>query len=227
MRAGEILSLARHAGVGPGVSVLDLCCGVAGPGRFITRQLGCRYLGVDGSASALDIARERATGLDCRFEVGDIPPLPSGRFDVVMLLETILAFPDKKELLRHISGALTTGGRLAFTLEEGDPLTLAERAQMPDADTVWLVPLPEMLSMLDEAGLSVRWHTECTRSHRATAESLTKAYEAEAAHITAGVGERALDELLAAHRLWVDWFREGRVRKFALVAEKPPPPTRH
>jgi SAM-dependent methyltransferase len=227
MRAGEILSLARHAGVGPGVSVLDLCCGVAGPGRFITRQLGCTYLGVDGSASALDIARERATGLDCRFEVGDVPPLPSGRFDVVMLLETILAFPDKKELLRHISGALTTGGRLAFTLEEGDPLTLAERAQMPDADTVWLVPLPEMLSMLDEAGLSVRWHTECTRSHRATAESLTKAYEAEAAHITAGVGERALDELLAAHRLWVDWFREGRVRKFALVAEKPPPPTRH
>src|SRR3954453_9122298 len=98
---------------------------------------------------------------------------------------------------------------------------------MPDADTVWLVPLPEMLSMRADAGLSVRWHTECTRSHRATAESLTKAYEAEAASITAEVWELAFHELLAAHLLWVDWFRDGRVRKFALVAEKPPPPTRH
>ena len=227
MRAGEILSLATRAGVGPGVSVLDLCCGVAGPGRFVTRQLGCTYVGVDGSASAIDIARERATGLDCRFEVSEVPPLPSGRFDVVMLLETMLAFPDKPELLRHIFGALTTGGRFAFTLEEGEPLTLAEQARMPDADTVWLVQLPEMLSMLADAGFSVRWRTECTRSHQATAESLTEAYAAEEAGITAEVGERALDELITAHRLWVDWLREGRVRKFAFVAEKPPPPTRH
>ena len=59
MRAGEIRALGRRAGIAPGVSVLDLCCGVAGPGRFITRELGCTYLGVDSSASAIDIARER------------------------------------------------------------------------------------------------------------------------------------------------------------------------
>jgi hypothetical protein len=28
-----------------------------------------------------------------------------------------------------------------------------------------------------------------------------------------------LEELLAAHRLWSDWLREGRVRKIAFVAE--------
>ena len=60
MRAGEIRVLALRAGIAPGVSVLDLCCGVGGPGRFITRELGCSYLGVDLSASAIDIARERA-----------------------------------------------------------------------------------------------------------------------------------------------------------------------
>ena len=53
MRAGEILSLARMAGIGPGVSVLDLCCGVAGPGRHIAAELGCTYLGVDASPSAI------------------------------------------------------------------------------------------------------------------------------------------------------------------------------
>src|SRR3954452_25538529 len=85
MRAGEIRELAVRAGIGPGVSVLDLCCGVGGPGRFITREFGCTYLGVDASASAIDIARIRAAGLPCRFEPATIPPLHSGAFDAVLL----------------------------------------------------------------------------------------------------------------------------------------------
>ena len=52
MTAGEIRALAVQAGIGPGVTVLDLCCGIAGPGRYVTRELGCDYLGVDASASA-------------------------------------------------------------------------------------------------------------------------------------------------------------------------------
>ena len=121
MRAGEIRALAAQAGIAPGVSVLDLCCGVAGPGRFITRELGCTYLGVDFSASAIDIARERARDLPCRFEVSQIPPVPPGPFDVVLLFETMLAFPEKEMLLAEISRALMTGGRFAFTMEEGLP----------------------------------------------------------------------------------------------------------
>ena len=57
MRAGEIRTLAHRAGVGPGVSVLDLCCGVAGPGRMITAESGCQYLGGYHSACALASAR--------------------------------------------------------------------------------------------------------------------------------------------------------------------------
>src|ERR1700690_4627630 len=99
MRAGEILALARRAGIEPGVSVLDLCCGVAGPGRFITQSLRCAYLGVDISPSAIDIARARAENLPCRFEVARIPPVPPGPFDAVLLLETMLAFSEKETLL--------------------------------------------------------------------------------------------------------------------------------
>ncbi|HEY2239179.1 MAG TPA: class I SAM-dependent methyltransferase, partial [Streptosporangiaceae bacterium] len=60
MRAAEIRTLAHQARIGPGVSVLDLCCGVAGPGRMITAASGCRYLGVDQSATSLTTARQRA-----------------------------------------------------------------------------------------------------------------------------------------------------------------------
>ena len=220
MRATEIRALAVCAGIGPGVSVLDLCCGVAGPGRFITRELGCSYLGVDSSASALDIARQKAGDLPCRFERAHVPPIPDGMFEVVLLLETMLAFPEKEPLLEEISRALEPGGRFAFTLEEGLPLTDAERERMPDSDTVWLTPLDEMLALLEQVGLSVVWQEDHSRSHRATAESLADAFAADSTAIAEGIGRGALEELLAAHRLWSDWLREGRVRKIAFVAEK-------
>src|ERR1700722_14908389 len=76
MRAAEIRRLAHQARVGPGVPVLDLCCGVAGPGRMMTAEGGCRYLGVDQSASALATARQLAGELPCRFEQAHLPPLP-------------------------------------------------------------------------------------------------------------------------------------------------------
>jgi SAM-dependent methyltransferase len=220
MRATEIRALAGQAGIAPGMSVLDLCCGIAGPGRLITRELGCAYLGVDFSPSAIDIARERAGDLSCRFEVARVPPIPPGPFDVVLLLETMLAFPDKETLLQEIAGALTTGGRFAFTVEAGLPLADAERERMPDADTVWLTPLPELLACLERAGLHVRWHDDCSRSHRAVADSLIDAFAADTTAIAEQIGRRALEELLTAHRLWSEWLREGRVRKIALVAEK-------
>ena len=203
MRAGEILALARRAGIGPGVSVLD-------------------YLGVDASTSALAIAADRAGDLDCEFVVGQVPPVPSGPFDVVLLLETLLAFADKEVLLKEVAGVLGDGGRFAFTMEEGDPLTEAERQRMPDADSVWLVPRDDLVALLERVGLRVRWEQDCSRSHLEVAEAMTRALVDDAAYIAAHVGQRALDDLLDAHRLWTDWLRAGRVRKLAFVAEKLP-----
>jgi hypothetical protein len=140
---------------------------------------------------------------------------------VVLLLETMLAFRDKETLVEAISRALSPGGRFAFTVEEGMPLTESERARMPDADTVWLTPLDEMHALLTRAGLAVRWQEDWSRPHRAVAESLTDAYAVDAPAIASQIGRQALDELLASHRLWTEWLASGRVRKIAVVAERP------
>jgi SAM-dependent methyltransferase len=220
MTAGEIGALAVQVGIRSGVRVLDLCCGVGGPGRFLTRELGCDYLGVDASASAVAVARERAGDLPCRFATAHVSPVPAGSFDVVLLLETMLAFKDKDALVREIAAALRPGGRLAFTLEEGPPLTTAERAAMPDADTVWLTPLDEMAASLQRAGLAVTCQEDHSHAHRAVVQALADSFAADAEAIATQVGRRAVDELLAAHRLWIEWLDEGRVRKLALVAER-------
>jgi ubiquinone/menaquinone biosynthesis C-methylase UbiE len=220
MRAGEIRRLARRAGIGPGVSVLDLCCGVAGPGRLVVAELGCRYLGVDYSLDALEVARELDSGLLCRFERMYLPPLPDERFEVVLLLETMLAFSDKRALVEEVAGVLEPGGRFALTLEEGAPLTASEQARMPDADTVWLIELAEWTGLLHEVGFKVTWQEECTIAHHATATALLQAFRADSAEVSRHVGTQALAELLTAHELWSDWLGCGRVRKCAQVVEK-------
>lgn len=220
--ADEVLALAQRAGVGPGVSVLDVCCGTGGPGLLVARELGCSYLGVDVRGEAVGAASRRAAaeGLDARFEVGHVPPLPPGPFDVVLLLETMLAFPDKAPLLEAVARALRTGGRFAFTVEEGAPLTDAERSAMPGSDTVWLTTLDALVGDLEAAGLWVRWLAECTGAHRAAVDALVAAYAASAPRLGAALGVAAVHDLLASHRLWSRWLGEGRVRKFAVVADK-------
>jgi SAM-dependent methyltransferase len=218
MTAGEIRALAARAGVGPGVSLLDVGCGVGGPGQLLARETGCGYLGVDFSASAVAIARERAP--DLRFAIACVPPLPAARFDVVLLLEAMLAIEDKDALVHAVAEALPPGGRFAFTLEEGEPLTAEERGSMPDPDTVWLAPLASVEQSLARAGLDITWREDHSRAHRATAQALLDAYTADAEAIAAQIGRRALDDLLAAHRLWIEWLDDRRVRKLALVAER-------
>jgi hypothetical protein len=165
------------------------------------------------------IARGLAGSLPCVFEQQEVPPLPAGRFDVVLLLETMLAFPDKRTLLADVVGVLDHGGRFGFTFEEGPPLTPGERARMPDADTVWLVELAEMRRLLREVGLTVTWQEEWTAAHHATATALLTCFRADADAIARRIGRAALAELTAAHELWATWLGCGRVRKFALVAE--------
>jgi ubiquinone/menaquinone biosynthesis C-methylase UbiE len=220
VRAAEVRRLAHQARVGPGVSVLDLCCGVAGPGRMITAESGCNYLGVDHSASALATARQLAGNLPCRFEQAHLPPLPEGRFEVVFLLETMLAFPDKDALAAEVARVLEPDGRFAFTVEEGRPLTQQERARMPAADTVWPIELAELTGVLRNAGLAVTWRQEYSSSHHAIATALLRCYRADSPQIAGQIGTQATAELITAHQLWSDWLGSGRVRKFAMVAEK-------
>jgi SAM-dependent methyltransferase len=220
MTAEQIRQLALRAGIRAGTSVLDLCCGVAGPGRLITAESDCSYLGVDYSASALRIARDRAGDLPCRFLRQRIPPLPRGRFDVVLLLETLLAFPDKATLFEGVSSALGPGGRFVCTVETGNPLSAGEQLAMPDPDTVWLLEWAELIGLLARAGLNVVWSQDCTAAHQATASALLSAYRSDAVHIAELIGQKATEELITAHQLWSDWLAAGRVRKFALVAQR-------
>ena len=137
---------------------------------------------------------------------------------MVLLLETLLAFPDKRPLLAAVAAALRPGGRFVLTVEEGAPLDVAERTAIPASDTVWPVPLPDLCAELARAGLRVESVDDLTASHRRTAAALADAFEMHRTTIAARLGSRVVDDLLAAHWLWADWLGGGRVRKYGVVA---------
>lgn len=218
MPAGDVTTLAEHARVDGHCSVLDLCCGTGGPGLLLARRTGCRYLGVDVDGDAVAVARSRAGGLPCRYRIQQVPPLPPGQFDVILLLETMLAFPDKRRLLAAVAVALHPAGRFACTLEEGPALDAAERAAMPRADTVWPVRLERFTELLGDVGLSISWWHDDSARHRRAAERLAGAFEADRARLADSLGPDRVAELITGHRRWAEWLGSGRIRKLSLVA---------
>jgi hypothetical protein len=77
-----------------------------------------------------------------------------------------------------------------------------------------------LTGVLRNAGLAVTWQQENSSAHHAIAAALLRCYRANSAEIACQIGEQATAELITAHQLWSDWLGSGRVRKFAMVAEK-------
>jgi sarcosine/dimethylglycine N-methyltransferase len=227
MAAREILDLARVAGVDARTRALDLCCGCGGPALYLARQTGCRIVGIDRSSEAIHLARASAEhqGLDRRatFIVAEAigPPVDATSFDAVLLYETMLAFEDKRRLARVVRRLLRPGGRFGLTFEEGRPLSSAERRRLAQGEEVWLTPESEFRVLLEAVGFRIGWMKDYTASHAEIAGRLAAALQSDRAPIVAVLGAQRFNELVVTHERWAEWLSARRVRKLALVAQRP------
>jgi sarcosine/dimethylglycine N-methyltransferase len=227
MSAREILDLARAAGVDARTRVLDLCCGSGGPALLLARQTGCRIVGIDRSSEATHLARTSAEhqGLDRRatFIVAEAlcHPIDAASFDAVLLYETMLAFEDKRRLVRVVRKLLHPGGRFGLTFEEGRPLSSAERRRFPEGEEVWLTPESEFRELLEAIGFQIRWVEDHTASHAEVAGRLAAALQSDRATIVEALGSQTSNELIMAHERWAEWLSARRVRKLAVIAQRP------
>lgn len=133
----------------------------------------------------------------------------------------MLAFADKERLAREVRRLLRPGGRFGLTLEEGRPLSQAERQLVSGGENVWLITESAFVDLLETAGFRVRRIADHTAAHADVARRLAKAFRRDRAAISAETGEEACDELIATHERWAEWLGARRVRKLALVAELP------
>ena len=163
-------TLARAGGFSREHRVLDVCCGLGGPARWIAHQIGCAVTGLDLTPSRIDSARRLTTrvGLErlVDFVQGDATamPLPDGRFDRVYGQEAWVHIPDKERLLAECHRVLKPGGILAFTdIISNVPLTDDEARQMAaEMQFPSIVTARRYLDAASAAGFTVERHDDLT-----------------------------------------------------------------
>jgi SAM-dependent methyltransferase len=113
--------LIRLARIGAGIRVLDLACGPGDPTLEVAETVGPNgeVVGVDLSAGALDVARERAAtkGIhNARFETANAEALPfaDGMFDRIVCRFGAMFFEDLPRAAREMRRVLGRNGRAAL-----------------------------------------------------------------------------------------------------------------
>ena len=117
--AGHQRFLGEAMGLGPGMRVLDIGCGVGGPQRAIAREFGSSIVGLNISAYQLGkcATYNRRSGLDhlCGVLLGDFMDIPAEdqSFDAAYHIEAIPHAPDKEAVYAEIFRVLRPGGVFA------------------------------------------------------------------------------------------------------------------
>jgi 2-polyprenyl-3-methyl-5-hydroxy-6-metoxy-1,4-benzoquinol methylase len=110
----------RRAGLGNGMRVLDVGCGVGDVTLLAARMVGAggAVLGIDRASSSLETARRRIASLGiahARFAEADLATLePAETFDALIGRLVLLYLPDPVATLRRLSQCLRPGGIVAF-----------------------------------------------------------------------------------------------------------------
>ena len=114
-------ALARHAKINESTHVLDLCCGLGGPARYLAYHHGCRVTGVDMNTDRLAgaVRLTERTKLEDRVLFHHANALQTGladeTFDVIVSQEAFCHIPDKKTLIAECVRLLKPGGRIVYT----------------------------------------------------------------------------------------------------------------
>jgi MPBQ/MSBQ methyltransferase len=161
---------AEHAGIQPGMYVLDLGCGLGGASRYLAAECSCRVAAIDLTHNFVEAARilTARCGLAERIEFRQANalavPFENNTFDHVWSYAVTMNIADKEGLGREVARVLKPGGRFSCNeIARGSggapafPLPWAS-----DEETSFLVKPTEMRAALEAGGLSVIGQADLT-----------------------------------------------------------------
>lgn len=104
--------LASHLGARPGMTVLDVGCGIGGPGAWLMTQRGCRVIGVDVMHPAICGLKLLFPDLPAAVASIDHPPFDADTFDCAWMLGVLELLDNKKQALAALQRVIRPGGRV-------------------------------------------------------------------------------------------------------------------
>jgi SAM-dependent methyltransferase len=199
------------AAIGPGHRVLDVGCGTGGYSVAIAESTGASVTGVDESERF--VARARGEAGPVAFVVGDAERLPfaDGSFDRVLFSLVLHQVGDPEAAVHEGARVLVRGGRaLVRTIAPEDAADrLPDRflPSMAAADEARMIPIDDLVGMLEAAGFGHVSTRHVLRNAFLTLDDVERAMVAERARydsVTDAEIEEARRRLRDDGGPWVD-----------------------
>ena len=150
---------AEDGALGSDDALLDVGCGIGGPGRFVADRFGCSVVGIDLVPRRIEVAQRLTDltemGARVSYRVADATDLPfgDGAFTQVWMLDVGIHIRDKRALFGEIARVLRPDGLLVVHDQMG-PLPPAMRPMTRRVP--YIAPsLPQLLRYVEGAGLRV------------------------------------------------------------------------
>ena len=214
----------------PGRILLDVACGAGGPALRIAQSTGCSIIGIDLHEQAIATARslvaERGLGQVADFQRADARqplPFPGAHVDALTCIDAINHLPDRPAVIAEWARVLKPGGRLLFTdpVVVTGPVTSEEVALRSAIGFFLFVAADYDDRVIAECGLRLLNRENTTAHMERLAERRFAARAARREALLDVEGEHT-------YRAQQDFFttvarlaREGRLSRFAYVAERP------
>ena len=163
------MDFAEQLEIVPGMSLLDIGCGVGGASRYFAHQCGCRVTGIDLTAEFVDLAKSlaRRVGLAdaITYRQGSALALPfaPASFDGAYMLHVGMNIEDKAALFAQVKRVLKPGGIFGIydVMRENEGELIFPMPWASAADTSFVVSAAAYRRLLETAGFGIT--KECSR----------------------------------------------------------------
>ncbi|HEV3473716.1 MAG TPA: class I SAM-dependent methyltransferase [Actinomycetota bacterium] len=106
--------MASHLGARPGMRVLDVGCGIGGPGAWLMAERGCRVIGTDVMRPAISGLKLLFPHFPAVVASIDEPAFGPETFDGAWMLGVLEVLDDKQRALAALHDVVRPGGRVAI-----------------------------------------------------------------------------------------------------------------
>ena len=222
-------ALAHHAQINESTHVLDLCCGLGGPARYLAYHYGCRVTGVDLNTDRLAgaVRLTERTKLQDRVLFHHANALQTGladeTFDVIVSQEAFCHIPDKKTLIAECVRLLKPGGRIVYTdILARNSMTNEIRSRLEN-EMVFseLSTLEQYCHLLEEKGCHVVEVEDLSDDWAQILIDRLAMYRSLKEQTVSSFGLAHFQKWDRTYSFFVDLYRSGELGGGRFVAHKP------